>query len=120
MEVAAVDQSDRNARRFQSFCGIETAKAAAQDQNTVHVLNGCSGGINLTRLPCAFRADSGRRELIAGAPGEARTPDLLIRSQSLYPTELRARSQVALLIIRMRKFNQRLPIESPRPRTFSR
>ena len=25
-----------------------------------------------------------------GAPGESRTPDLLVRSQSLYPTELRA------------------------------
>ena len=25
-----------------------------------------------------------------GAPGESRTPDLLIRSQSLYPAELRA------------------------------
>jgi hypothetical protein len=25
-----------------------------------------------------------------GAPGEIRTPDLLIRSQSLYPAELRA------------------------------
>jgi hypothetical protein len=27
-----------------------------------------------------------------GAPGGARTPDLLIRSQSLYPAELRARA----------------------------
>jgi hypothetical protein len=26
-----------------------------------------------------------------GAPGEIRTPDLLVRSQTLYPTELRAR-----------------------------
>jgi hypothetical protein len=26
-----------------------------------------------------------------GAPGVTRTPDLLIRSQTLYPTELRAR-----------------------------
>jgi hypothetical protein len=26
-----------------------------------------------------------------GAPGEIRTPDLLVRSQALYPTELRAR-----------------------------
>src|SRR5437879_9101345 len=26
-----------------------------------------------------------------GAPGETRTPDLLVRSQPLYPTELRAR-----------------------------
>lgn len=25
-----------------------------------------------------------------GAPGEIRTPDLLVRSQTLYPTELRA------------------------------
>jgi hypothetical protein len=28
-----------------------------------------------------------------GAPGEIRTPDPLVRSQVLYPTELRARSQ---------------------------
>ena len=28
---------------------------------------------------------------IDGAPGEIRTPDLLVRSQTLYPTELRAR-----------------------------
>ena len=27
---------------------------------------------------------------LSGAPGEIRTPDLLIRSQSLYPAELRA------------------------------
>ena len=27
-----------------------------------------------------------------GAPGEIRTPDLLVRSQTLYPTELRARA----------------------------
>jgi hypothetical protein len=26
-----------------------------------------------------------------GAPGESRTPDLLVRSQTLYPAELRAR-----------------------------
>jgi hypothetical protein len=29
--------------------------------------------------------------LFIGAPGEIRTPDLLVRSQALYPTELRAR-----------------------------
>ena len=28
--------------------------------------------------------------LLFGAPGEIRTPDLLVRSQTLYPTELRA------------------------------
>jgi hypothetical protein len=27
---------------------------------------------------------------VGGAPGEIRTPDLLVRSQALYPTELRA------------------------------
>ena len=31
-----------------------------------------------------------RKSLINGAPGEIRTPDLLVRSQALYPTELRA------------------------------
>jgi hypothetical protein len=40
---------------------------------------------------------SGRRRYVAlaaergGAPGEIRTPDHLVRSQVLYPTELRAR-----------------------------
>ena len=29
-----------------------------------------------------------------GAPGESRTPDLLVRSQTLYPAELRARVQI--------------------------
>ena len=32
-----------------------------------------------------------RTTRVAGAPGEIRTPDLLLRRQSLYPTELRAR-----------------------------
>jgi hypothetical protein len=40
------------------------------------------------RLAGRLRAKSFRR---AGAPGEIRTPDLLVRSQALYPTELRAR-----------------------------
>ena len=30
-----------------------------------------------------------------GAPGEIRTPDLMVRSHALYPTELRARTEVA-------------------------
>jgi len=33
-----------------------------------------------------------RTKKVAGAPGEIRTPDLLLRRQSLYPTELRART----------------------------
>ena len=45
--------------------------------------------------PCHRRATISsslliRRQLI-GAPGEIRTPDLLVRSQTLYPAELRAR-----------------------------
>ena len=32
-----------------------------------------------------------------GAPGEIRTPDLLIRSQSLYPAELRAPLEISSL-----------------------
>ena len=31
---------------------------------------------------------------LSGAPGETRTPDLLVRSQPLYPPELRARALV--------------------------
>jgi hypothetical protein len=31
-----------------------------------------------------------------GAPGEVRTPDLLVRSQTLYPAELRARNKEIL------------------------
>src|SRR5271170_5029071 len=43
------------------------------------------------------RTPNGRNRLVIlnsqnyGAPGEIRTPDLLVRSQALYPTELRAR-----------------------------
>jgi hypothetical protein len=33
-----------------------------------------------------------RKLLKSGAPGEIRTPDLLLRRQSLYPAELRART----------------------------
>ena len=31
------------------------------------------------------------KNIRSGAPGEIRTPDLLVRSQTLYPAELRAR-----------------------------
>ena len=36
------------------------------------------------------RALKGSPTGLNGAPGEIRTPDLLVRSQALYPTELRA------------------------------
>src|SRR5271157_195705 len=44
----------------------------------------------------AIRTEEGRnpkKATDAGAPGEIRTPDLLLRRQSLYPTELRARTK---------------------------
>ncbi len=36
-------------------------------------------GVRMRRMPAGF-----------GAPGQIRTADLLVRSQTLYPTELRA------------------------------
>ena len=47
--------------------------------------------------------------MISGTPGEIRTPDLLIRSQTLYPAELRALS---------RRDGERP--SSPKSRTFQR
>jgi len=35
--------------------------------------------------------DCAENPIESGAPGEIRTPDTLVRSQVLYPTELRAR-----------------------------
>ena len=35
---------------------------------------------------------SGLKPYEYGAPGEIRTPDLMVRSHALYPTELRARA----------------------------
>ena len=49
------------------------------------------GGLNSTEgseQPCLKQS---RKSLNIGAPGEIRTPDPLVRSQVLYPTELRAR-----------------------------
>ena len=45
-------------------------------------------------LPKPIPRDQTKVQVIenTGAPGETRTPDLLVRSQPLYPTELRARS----------------------------
>ncbi len=42
-----------------------------------------------SRMSGAHKGFSGKN--YNGAPGEIRTPDLLVRSQALYPTELRAR-----------------------------
>ena len=65
--------------------GCESLYAhASQDKVLVPtVMSWMEEGNNLA----ACRVDSE----INGAPGEIRTPDLLVRSQTLYPTELRAR-----------------------------
>ena len=46
------------------------------------------------RMVCSFRPCI--YEFCNGTPGEIRTPDLLVRSQVLYPAELRAQSERAL------------------------
>ena len=50
-------------------------------------------------------SESGGKLLKSGAPGEIRTPDLLLRRQSLYPTELRAHSDTSSLHVRIAPFN---------------
>jgi len=50
--------------------------------------------VYLQEIPARFRKESPlmpSKLLICGAPGMTRTCDLLVRSQTLYPTELRAR-----------------------------
>ena len=39
-----------------------------------------------------------RADLINGAPGAIRTPDLVLRRHTLYPAELRARRAVPLIL----------------------
>ena len=57
------------------------------------VLSNCS--IDATNLYPTYRKPFdlifARAKMRNGAPGEIRTPDLLVRSQTLYPAELRAR-----------------------------
>jgi hypothetical protein len=48
---------------------------------------------------CSSETDS---MCFSGAPGETRTPDLLVRSQPLYPTELRARTTAIIAGVRNR------------------
>ena len=46
-----------------------------------------------------------------GAPGEIRTPDPLVRSQILYPTELRA--HIYMFMAEREGFTRDLPSHSP-------
>ena len=49
------------------------------------------------------------RPLGDGAPGEIRTPDLMVRSHALYPTELRARAVKAHIYVGPRAESADLP-----------
>ena len=44
------------------------------------------------------------KTILSGAPGESRTPGLLVRSQTLYPTELRARGSAVGVLVRWAAF----------------
>jgi hypothetical protein len=63
----------------------------------------------------AVRATSGLDDFLCanflfdGAPGEIRTPDLMVRSHALYPTELRARAANALIYVGPRAGGAELP-----------
>ena len=55
---------------------------------------------NLNRFepPCESHFSNGREgRLKNGAPGRIRTSDLLVRSQTLYPTELRAHARLRII-----------------------
>jgi hypothetical protein len=49
-----------------------------------------------------------------GAPGEIRTPDLLLRRQPLYPSELRARTVSTVYMGKGNSFNVSLPAYYPK------
>ena len=77
-------------------------------------LNGMSGDFFSKRNPPGETAGVG----IVGAPGAIRTPDLLIRSQLLYPTELRVHiktQQLPFDFLRSLKVSVRLALRSTRP-----
>ena len=44
------------------------------------------------------KAATRETEIVSGAPGETRTPDPLLRRQTLYPTELRAHGAIYFII----------------------
>ena len=48
-------------------------------------------GAGVRTPPARASQNVDTKDLEGGAPGESRTPDLLVRSQTLYPAELRAR-----------------------------
>jgi hypothetical protein len=55
------------------------------------------------------RVDTLIEKELSGAPGEIRTPDLMVRSHALYPTELRARAVKAHIYVGPRAEGGELP-----------
>src|ERR1700743_1202395 len=57
------------------------------------IVDGFAGCCKSNRGACesGWTRKTSQRELLNGAPGEVRTPDLWFRRPSLYPAELRAR-----------------------------
>ena len=80
--------------RVRRFCCTETQRPPAKVAYSAALFLGRfsrlvgAGFFVVPRLPSNF---SIRVIFVSGAPGEIRTPDPLVRSQMLYPAELRAR-----------------------------
>ena len=75
---------------------MEVARPAGLEPATTHLEGGCSIQLSYGRMLLGlthnrFAVIHMQALILYGAPGEIRTPDPLVRSQILYPTELRAR-----------------------------
>jgi hypothetical protein len=84
------DQAEHRLTQTAAFanCAIDALGKIGVKRNTMDLAN----SNEITRL-------QGKN----GAPGGTRTPDLLVRSQTLYPTELRARGVLILAQLRWRR-----------------
>jgi integrase len=100
--VTALIQSGVNAKVAQTLAGHHSASFTLDQyanavpeqleeagERVAMVLLQASGSKTVAAVKTADSATAQVIEIV-GAPGEIRTPDLLVRSQALYPTELRA------------------------------
>jgi integrase len=119
--VTALIQSGVNAKVAQTLAGHHStsftldqyADAVPQQledagEKVATVLLEASGSISVA-APKQVESKSAQVIEISGAPGEIRTPDPLVRSQVLYPTELRARCAVLLRGLGQRIHHRRSP-----------
>ena len=75
---------------------MEVARPAGFEPATTRLEGGCSIQLSYGRMLFGLTYEGlavllMQSLILYGAPGEIRTPDPLVRSQILYPTELRAR-----------------------------